>query len=46
MIDEEDCVELGLTCADACQTLHRGVNGSGAGQLNQSVLDAIDKLTT
>jgi hypothetical protein len=45
-IDEENCVELGLTCADACQALHRGVNGSGVGQPNQSVLDAIDQLTT
>jgi hypothetical protein len=27
MTNEEDCVELGLACADVCTALSRGLNG-------------------
>ena len=45
MINKVDCVELGLTCADACEALNRGMNTRLADQLSRSVLEAIEKLT-
>jgi len=39
-------VELGLTCADTCKVLSRGIDGKRADQLNRPVLEAIVKLTT
>ena len=45
MISKEDYVELGLTCADVCEALNRGVNRRRADQLNQTVLEAIEELT-
>ena len=39
-------VELGLACADICRALDRGMNGRQVDQFNQSVLEAIDQLTT
>jgi len=44
MISKADYVELGLTCSDVCEALNRGVNTRRADQLNQSVLEAIEKL--
>ena len=46
MISKSDYVELGLTCADVCEALNQGVNRKRADQLNQSVLEAIGKLTS
>ena len=46
MINEHDYVELGLSCADICTALDRGLNGRRVNELNQSVLEAIQKLTT
>jgi hypothetical protein len=46
MINEEDCVELGLACADVCTALHRGLNGKRLKDLNDSVCEAIKQLTT
>jgi len=46
MINEEDYVELGLTCASVCKALARGTVGRQGDQLNQSVLRAIEHLTT
>ena len=43
--NDTDCVELGLSCADVCQALDRGLNGRRVGELNQSVLGAIEQLT-
>ena len=46
MANKEDYVELGLSCADVCQALERGLDGRRLNELNQSVLGAIEKLTT
>jgi hypothetical protein len=46
MVNEQDFVEVGLSCADVCQVLDRGLNGKRLDELNQSVLVAIGKLTT
>jgi len=37
-------VELGLSCADICKALERGMNGKELDDLSQSVCDAIDQL--
>ena len=46
MVNELDYVELGLSCADICRALERGMNGKRLNDLNQSVCDAIGQLTT
>ena len=46
MINDQDYVELGLSCADICQALQRGMNGNGLGDLSQPVCDAMNQLTT
>ena len=46
MANENDYVELGLSCADVCRALDRGLDGRRLGKLNQSVLGAIEHLTT
>jgi len=46
MLNESDYVELGLSCANVCKVLERGMNGRQAGDLSQSVRDAIEQLTT
>ena len=46
MVTEVEYVELGLTCADVCKALNRGMDGRQADQLSQSVLEAIKQLTT
>ena len=46
MANEADYVEIGLTCADICTALGRGMNGKGPDDLSQSVRDAIAQLTT
>ena len=45
MANESDYVELGLTYADVCKALHRGMNGKMLDDLNQSVREAIEQLT-
>jgi len=45
MVNKADYVELGLTCADVCEALNRGMDKRRADQLSQPVLEAIDKLT-
>ena len=45
MISKADYVELGLTCADICEVLNRGMNGRRVDQLSQTVLEAIEELT-
>jgi len=44
--NELDYVELGLSCADICRALDRGINGKKLDDLSQSVCDAINQLTT
>ena len=46
MTNERDCVELGISCGDICQTLDRGLNGRQLDRPSQSVLGAIRKSTT
>jgi hypothetical protein len=46
MINEEDYVDLGLTCGMVCAALDRGLKGKQLNELGGSVLDAIDQLTT
>ena len=46
MTNEEDCIELGLACADVCTALSRGLNGKLLKDLNSSVCEAIKQLTT
>ena len=46
MVNEADCVDVGLFCADICRALNRGMNGKKLDDLSQSVCDAINQLTT
>ena len=45
MTNEQDYVDLGLSCGDVCQALDRGLSGRGLDELSKSVLGAIGKLT-
>ena len=45
MANKEDYVELGLTCANVCAALDRGLNGKQLSDLNDSVREAINQLT-
>ena len=44
MTNETDYVELGLACAEVCTALHRGSEGKGLDDLNDSVRQAITQL--
>ena len=46
MINQTDYVELGLACADVCTALDRGLDGKRLSDLNNSVCQAINQLTT
>ena len=46
MVNELDYVDLGLSCADICRVLDRGMNGKKLGDLGESVCDSINQLTT
>ena len=46
MANEQDYVELGLSCANICKALDRGMNGKKLEDLSRSVCDAINQLTT
>ena len=46
MMNEQDFVELGLSCADVCRALDRGLSGRRLDDLCRSVLQAIEQLTT
>ena len=45
MTDKTDYVGLGLTCADVCKALNRGMDRRRTDQLSRSVLEAIGRLT-
>jgi hypothetical protein len=45
MIDKPDYVELGLSCANVCRTLDRGMKEKKQDELSPSVCDAINQLT-
>ena len=44
-MNELDCVELGLLCADICRVLDQGTNGKKPGELSRAVYGAIDQLS-
>ena len=44
MINKADYVELGLTRANVCVTLKRGLDGNSEDDLNDSVREAIKQL--
>ena len=46
MANELDYVDLGLSCADVCQALDRGLKGRQSDELGPSVLEAIERLTS
>ena len=46
MANKTDYVELGLTCANVCRALDRGMNGKRLDEISYSVSDAINQLTT
>ena len=46
MINKDDYVEIGISCANVCAALDRGSNGKRLEDLNNSVREAIKQLTT
>ena len=46
MVDRVDYVELGLACADVCTALDRRLNGKKLNDLDDSMSEAINQLTT
>ena len=46
MATRTDYVELGLACADICEAIDRAMKGRRMDNLNQSVFEAIEQLTT
>ena len=46
MANELDYVDLGLSYADICRALDRGMNGKQLSDLSQSVRDTINQLAT
>lgn len=46
MTNRSDYIEIGLSCADVCQAFDRGLGDKGSYELSQSVLEAIEQLTT
>ena len=45
MANQNDYVDLGQTCADACLALSRGLEGKSMNELSNSVCEAIKQLT-
>ena len=45
MVNEQDYVDLGLSCANICKALERGMGGKKLRDLSKSVRDAINQLT-
>jgi len=45
MINKRDYLELGLSCAEVCTALERGLDGKEMDDLSQPVCEAIAKLT-
>ena len=44
MANDQDYVDLCLSCADICEALERGMGRKKPGDLNKSVRDAINQL--
>jgi hypothetical protein len=45
MVDNPNYVGLGISCADVCRALGRGISGKKLDEFSQSVYDAINQLT-
>ena len=45
MANDQDYVDLGISCADICRALDRGMNGKRLNDLSQPVREAINQLT-
>ena len=46
MANEQDYVDIGLSCADVCKALERGMGEKKLDDVSKSVRDAINQLTT
>ena len=46
MANDQDYVDLGLSCADICKALKRGMGEKELDDLSKSVRNAINQLTT
>ena len=46
MANDQDYVDLGMSCSDVCKALDRGLDGRQLDELSRSVLGAIEQLTT
>ena len=46
MANDQDYVDIGLSCADICKALERGMGGKSLNDLSESVCDAVNQLTT
>ena len=46
MANDQDYVDLGMSCADICKALKRGMGEKKLEDLSESVRDAINQLTT
>ena len=46
MANEQDYVDLGLSCADICKALERGMDRKSLNDVSKSVGDAINQLAT
>ena len=46
MVNKQDYVELGLSCARVCKALDRGLKEGRTDELSEPVLEAIGELTT
>ena len=46
MANEQDYVDLGLSCADICKVLERGMGRKSLNDLNKSACEAINQRTT
>ena len=46
MANEQDYVDIGLSCAGICKALERGMDGKKLDAVSKSVRDAINQLTT
>jgi hypothetical protein len=46
MSNDQDYVDLGLSCSDVCKALDRGLDGRRLDELSQALVGAIEQLTT
>ena len=44
MVNDQDCVDLGILCAEVCDALRRGTDGKRKEELSEPVRNAIDRL--